>query len=449
MRLANDIEGIMDAFNPNELSIDELKDFYYDGTMGVRTGDDEMSPMDNIYEDCHKIRENNTFLLIGHKGTGKSTELNHLAKRLMDEGHPLRVIACAKDVDPESEMYIEILILMAEAVISMAEEKGVELEEDIKKLLVSFWLASETQTTNTNNQSAISAGLGVEAETPTFLKKLLKVVGSVKADIKYSEETQNEYRLKIERRPSEWLYSIKSVAGAIADSCGKQPIVIFEDLDKLDNYDPNHAWSVFLTRSGFLKDFNFPVIYTFPIALSYDHKFGSIDALYGRVERLPMIQVNDRSGQPYDHGVEVMKSIIKKRAKLELFEENALEKAIQMTGGSLRDLFRVIRDASRLPARRKESIILTRDIEKQLKQIKMDRRSRINQTDYPFLMEIYNGKKDLITDSEELLKMIRADVVLEYNGERWYDLHPLIREYFTEHLEEIKELIQNNDRSKQ
>ena len=52
--------------------------------------------------------------------------------------------------------------------------------------------------------------------------------------------------MKIDRRPSAWLASIKSNASSIIMTCGKQTILIFEDLDKLDNYDLDRAKSGFL-----------------------------------------------------------------------------------------------------------------------------------------------------------------------------------------------------------
>ena len=54
------------------------------------------------------------------------------------------------------------------------------------------------------------------------------------------------------------------------------------------------------------------------------------------------------------------------------------------------------------------------------------------QGDYEFLVRIYEGNKELIENKEFLLKMLQASVVLEYNGKRWHNLHPLVARFFRE-----------------
>ena len=51
---------------------------------------------------------------------------------------------------------------------------------------------------------------------------------------------------------------------------------------------------------------------------------------------------------------------------------------------------------------------------------------RIEADDYDFLTNIYNGNKERIQEKERLLKLLQASVVLEYNGKRWHNVHPLV-----------------------
>ena len=57
---------------------------------------------------------------------------------------------------------------------------------------------------------------------------------------------------------------------------------------------------------------------------------------------------------------------------------------------------------------------------------------RIEKKNYEFLLNICKGNKELIEDKEMLLKMLQASVVLEYNGKRWHNVHPLIVQFFKE-----------------
>ncbi|MDE7425515.1 MAG: hypothetical protein K2N51_17790 [Lachnospiraceae bacterium] len=47
-------------------------------------------------------------------------------------------------------------------------------------------------------------------------------------------------------------------------------------------------------------------------------------------------------------------------------------------------------------------------------------------------INIYKGNEELIEDKQMLLKMLQASVVLEYNGKRWHNVHPLVVHFFKE-----------------
>ena len=65
-----------------------------------------------------------------------------------------------------------------------------------------------------------------------------------------------------------------------------------------------------------------------------------------------------------------------------------------------------------------------------LEELKTSLTRRIEQKDYDFLLNIYNGNKERIENKEQLLKMLQAAVVLEYNGKRWHNVHPLVVKFF-------------------
>ena len=70
---ATNVAGMINAFSPRELSGDDLNRYYYDKTMPVRTGSPVRSPINDIFEACHDPSLHNKFLLLGHRGCGKST----------------------------------------------------------------------------------------------------------------------------------------------------------------------------------------------------------------------------------------------------------------------------------------------------------------------------------------------------------------------------------------
>ena len=115
----------------------------------------------------------------------------------------------------------------------------------------------------------------------------------------------------------------------------------------------------------------FPVIYTFPIALSYDPKFAAMES-YFIVKTLPMIKIATIENQPFEDGIAIISEIVEKRTDLKLFEENTLDTMIQYTGGSLRDLFYVINSSAKRAERRKSETISMADTERALEELKRE-----------------------------------------------------------------------------
>ena len=153
---------------------------------------------------------------------------------------------------------------------------------------------------------------------------------------------------------------------------------------------------------------------------------------YFITKTLPMIKIEKTDGTSFDEGINIIYKIIKKRAKLELFGEGVIEKLIKYTGGSLRDLFHVINASAKRTVRRESSTVTLEDAGHALEELKTSLTRRIEESDYDFLLDICNGNKERIKDKEMLLKMLQASVVLEYNGKRWHNVHPLVVKFFEE-----------------
>ena len=332
MKRANRISEIINAFSPEPLKVDQMAEFYCDDTMEYRMSDKYSSPIEDIFEICQEENSHSAFLLLGHKGCGKSTELNRLSNDLHVKGYQVKTIVCSMDLDMFNIVYSDLFILMGEALLEIAEESG------------------------------------------------------------------------------------------------KAPVIIFEDLDKLN---PEDAWNVFYNYASVLSGMPFSVIYTFPIALSYDTRFSAMEA-YFITKTLPMIKIETIEGNPYEEGIRVIREIVEKRADLQLFKEGVLESLIRYSGGSLRDLFQMINSSAKRAERRGSERIFMEDAERALEEVKTSLTRRIEKKDYDFLVHIYQGNKELIEDKQMLLKMLQASVVLEYNGKRWHNIHPLVARFFAE-----------------
>lgn len=426
MKYADRVSEMMNAFSPAPLKIEQMQEFYCSDTMEYRVGDKYSSPMEDIYDMCREAEESCAFLLLGHRGCGKSTELNRLSEKFLADGFQVKTVSCSKDLDLFNIVYSDLFILMGEALLETAKQAGCELNQTVITDIADFWCEG-TQTVESKELKALSMEAGMSADTPGIFANLLKLFAKLKTDLKYNEETRKEYRKKISQHSSEWIGMLARVSGEIRWKTGKQPILIFEDLDKLN---PEDAWKVFYNYAAVLSGMPFPVIYTFPIGLSYDARFSAMEG-YFITKTLPMIKIETIDGQPFADGIRVIKEIVKKRADLQLFEADVLERLIQYTGGSLRDLFCAVNAAAKRAERRESNSVSMEDAKRALEELKTSLTRRIERKDYDFLIHIFRGNKEMIEDKQTLLKMLQASVVLEYNGKRWHNVHPLVAEFLT------------------
>ena len=435
MKYAESIADIPNAFSPKALApySQELEKFYCDDTMQYRTGHKYDSPIQDIFEACQMPAESNVFLLLGHTGCGKSTELNKMATDLQAKGYMISTISCSVDLDLFNPVFSDLLILMGDTLLGIAEKAGCKLNHSLEERFISYWTTEITETAGNSKAVNFLIESGIKAGTPSFLKKILEAFANVKSDLRFATERREEYRRKITNRTSEWLSMIKEIADIITEKlCGMQPTLIFEDLDKIVDLD--QAYEIFSNHATALTSIPFPVIYTFPIALSYDPRFASLQGYY-ETKILPMIKLETVGGKVYPDyrdGMDLIMRIIEKRVDRSLFEDEVLLTLILKTGGSLRDLFSCINTAAKIANRRKAVSVSMEDAQIALNEEKSLLTRRIDKNNYQFLADIYIRNRQNIENKPMLLEMLRANAVLEYNSTRWHNTHPLVTEFLKE-----------------
>jgi energy-coupling factor transporter ATP-binding protein EcfA2 len=423
LQKATKLSEFQQAFEASALSGEaELDAFYCDDTMSSRQTDVNQSPIDKIFQSCMSLGNQNAHILMGHQGCGKSTELNVLKQRLERAGRSVSVINYRLDLDILDVSYEDLLIMVAIRLIEIADGAGCNLPEKLVEDIQNFWDDVETKTIVSNERNGRVGG-GVSFTMPIFAP-LVKLFANLSAEMKFGRETKTTIRKRLNRSTSQWIEYLEEVANNIAVHEGGEPILIFEDLDKLNS---EMASDIFLSP---LSRVPFPIILTFPIALSYSTRFPEIESIYD-AHLLPMIKIKNDDGKAYDDGVEAIKRIVGKRADLNLFDDSALTLLIEKTGGVLRDLFKCISNAAGMANFKGSEKIEIKYAEAATIELRSARTRLIETKDYPFLINIGNGGKYRreIEDRDRLLKMLQGLIVLEYNCVRWHDLHPVIRDF--------------------
>ena len=416
IKKAEILSEIIDAFDPSPLSEMNLSEFYYDNTMFIRTGHEHSSPLNKLFTYCTMSSRTKAHLLIGHGGCGKSTELFNLERRFKKVGHPVHIYRTDLEVNLFLAECWDIMLLITEGLCNVAKENGINIPDKILREVFDYMNKDMEEIDVVESSASLDMGV------------MLTLFASIKSNLKLGTQTRSIIKEKIEKRGSEWMRYIREISDRITDEMeGRRPILIFEGFDRLQP--PERAFEIF--RNDILSQMPFPIIYTFPISLTYDSPYTALESFY-EVHFLPMIKVSNADKSQNDQGIEVMHNIVKLRADLKLFDENALIELIKRTGGVLRHLFDCITEASLLAMWRGGDKIEMSDAQRALADLSSTLTKRISERDNDMLVRIFDNLNDRtgIRDRESLLRQMQALVVLEYqNGERWHDLHPLIAEF--------------------
>lgn len=430
---AQQLSEIQDVFTSNPLQDENEINTYYENVTVARTGDrysDFVDKMVLLLEDSHNSLIHKLF--IGHAGVGKTTELYRLKHEADAKGFLTCFGRCDVDLDSGDIEYTDVLFYILDLLVNKACESELKISEHVVKKIQNYWYSNTELVKTITMQGEVEASAGAEVEIG--IKKVIQLLAGVKAILKNSAESKKEVRTQIEPRSSELINQIKEVIEEIRNQLQEKgrpstPLVILDGLDKIPL---SQARKIFHENGARFQGLQIHLLVTFPIALSYTPEYKQIQVWFPNPEKLPMIKIrNWQQGgyqENYKAGADTIKAIIAKRADLSLFASDALDELIKYTGGYIRDLFRCICDAALRARLRKSQVIELEDVNKALSVLESDINGRYSDELIGKMEDIYKGNK-YVSSSEEITTLLQIGAVLEYNGTRWCDLHPLVEKW--------------------
>ncbi|MGD2093922.1 MAG: hypothetical protein PVH77_02835 [Phycisphaerales bacterium] len=421
--MSYDIRKIYQIFDPAPLAGDET-DLYVDlnevrGSTGL------------VQKLAQTIRLSGTptcQLLAGHRGSGKSTELQRLQGELEGGSEKFFTVFCEilEDIEPNDVDFPDVLIAIIRQMAEQFRDRlGIKLKpgyfeqrwEEIKNLL-----GSDVDFTS------VELGVGL---------------AKFSAAIKSSPNTRLEIRKNLEPRTNSWIDAANDVISkALLDLSKKKYVglaIIVDGLDKM-TLRPHHkvgcstAEYLFAERHAQLMAFNCHLIYTMPIALAYSCRERDIANLYGCAAPpvVPMTMIFDAAGQKNKAGFDKFRDLIQKRLKKAGAEENDVfdnnntrDKIIEYSGGQPRELITLIRDSiieAELP-------ITLSAIEKVAKKARHAYARQLRQEHWEIIKQVKRDHTLSRNEENDVLCMELLDnrAILQYeNGGEWYGVNPLL-----------------------
>ncbi|MFN7931988.1 MAG: hypothetical protein U0R19_01600 [Bryobacteraceae bacterium] len=372
--------------------------------------------------------------LAGHRGSGKSTELNRLIEKAQQDGfHPLYAEVTER-VDPNEVVYSDLFRLMAEMLDeefggSPAMAKIGETVKDWFREAIEIDEETIEKTFRLSGEAAIggSASAGGEVGVAGVAKLsgktgLGKLLAAIAFGRKTTEIEKTQYRAKLERYPRQLRDNVNLMLDVaqqeVKDRCPKGILFV---LDNIDRYPPAMVNEALVRNAGLFQGLAAHVIFTAPISLLYNPVEEQIQDRF-TTETLPMAPVKTRSGQEAPEVIAAMAEAVCKRVPDSLFATPDLVKRFVLSsGGSTRDMLRLLQRAL-LEA---DDRIIEENVARAEAIVGAEFSRPVTKAQYEILARVFLEKS---VDPDETGRwMLFRRQVLEYNGERWVDVHPLLQ----------------------
>ncbi len=438
------LKEVKKALDPHPLRTDELDDLF------VETSEARDPIINRRREIVDRLEEKEAvkILLAGHPGSGKSTEIVKLCSEL-DARFTVAQISMIEDGDPGNNTVEVVLVLIVEAVLKALVDLGIEVPNE-RMRPIEQWFAKTFEVHESKLDYSGDLGGGLDAKRSVWAK-MVGLTAVLKADIRAGSARLRKTVREKEHRLGELAKRCRELvqdAQLELYARGRELLLIVEDFDKAQI---DEATDLFIKNPRPLASLPAKAIFTAPIFLFSNTRVGIVES-YFEVEMIPMIKIEDRDKKRSDVGWRIIEEILAERIDLksDLVARDAVELAIRKTGGVLRHLFQALQyaaiaaDQAVRDGRRDAEHITREDVRYGLDRVRGNLARRIGTVGLPeefrdiTTEDLYRrlgqlrGKTQRVESDEVNLLLLQAHALVEYNGEQWHRVHPLVEE----HLEE-------------
>lgn len=424
-RMPIDWTKLYQVFDMGPLEANQLQDLYVD--LAEVRGENEPGSVAEYLETSIRNSDRHTCQLVsGHQGSGKSTELRRLQKKL--EGGDRRYFCVVCDIEralPLDDTDFPDLLL---AIVHQTAEA---LRERLKVDLKPGYFARRA--------SELRDLLGSKVDLKEA--RLDTAVGVIVTTLRGSPESRVKIRAALDPKVESLLHAANEAFDEAREKIKKKGFrdlaIIIDGSDKLRLGAGSSAGAypgerLFVHRADQTRGFACHVVYAVPMALAYSPLVSDLESLYGQqTPIIPVTKLHDRQGKRIPAAYDRFREILAKRVAFagasfaEAFpDERATDDLIRLSGGQPRVLCAFARDCtrSRAPVAREAVETIAR------KETQALRRS-LNEPHWRLLAEFMAGRQPLGTLQTTA---VRADLIvlralLHYrNKEEWLGVNPLV-----------------------
>jgi energy-coupling factor transporter ATP-binding protein EcfA2 len=369
-----------------------------------------------------------TILFTGHRGCGKSTELQRIQSQWQKD-YRVIYLEANEETDINDAEYTDLYLIVIKQVEFEMRKLGLKFDE---RLLRGFedWFKEVTKETEHSVESSVSiegeASLGGEA--PFIAKLLVKLLAQIKGADKQKTVIRQTLQRDISRLKADINLLLQDAYKKVKTLYPKGFLLIFDNLDRVPPHVGDH---LFFDYAAQLQELNCTVIYTVPISVLCSIK--NIINAFGEPHIVSMVGCYklDRDSCDLEYNLEGLKGlamIVAKRVNLDLVFEDPQQvyELAKASGGHVRQLMQMMRSAAQTASTRKHDKITAEDVQYAVKQQQFNFERFVPDEHYQLLAKVCVTKN--VSKDEIGQLMLFNTSVLEYNGlDRWNYPNPAVR----------------------
>lgn len=374
-------------------------------------------------------------LLVGQRGTGKSSELRYLGQHLQSDF--LTVII---DVDELTDLFnvnhVEVLYLIGTSIFAAARLAGHALSDS---LLNELYLSIQSLVrTNTEDKKfelpvkEILASIAAEVAavaTGGLAGAIIVSAAKIFKDVKFNLGVSDQVVRKMEVKPqiseiSRCLNRLVAKAEELAD----RPLFVV--VDGLDRVDFEQGRQIF-AESQVLDQPACHLVYVIPAHLYYSPYLNQAKQIFTKVYPLPNVKLHARDGSLWTPGYDIMRQVVDQRLasiglkRDEVFAPDALDLLIEMSGGLMREFIRLAQNAELNAVQKKAARIERVHAQDAADALRRDYMAGVT----PGLLdELFHVQEKGMPSGSEAgnLALQNHYILTQANRDIWYEVHPVI-----------------------
>ncbi len=374
-----------------------------------------------------------TFLFIaGMRGSGKTSELSKYTK-LLNTPDCFFVVVCNIDneLDMDNVQYMDILIFQLEKLLERADEIHLKLDTSIVESM-SKWFQDRVKEINTSSKAEGSAEIELDTDKPLSLGSIFSKILGLTARLKmglsgsreYAETIRNTFQNRFIDFSAKFNTFIEQTNEQLRrEKKGREILFIIDGLEKTMSSETRRK--IIMEESNRIRQIKATTIFTLPIELMKEEPH---IRNFSTIITFPFVKVKERDSSPVKAAVELFREFVYKRIHPSLFDSEAtVNKAIEYSGGSPRELLRIIERANWY-ADEEAGKITNQSVEQALDELGNNDGRYLEPDEFALLKEL---KETLdagapIGFNNNIQSLLEKGVFFEYNDGTYKSVNPLL-----------------------